>query len=173
MEELMIEIMHEDNINMAWYSFIHEGIECRGYVEFEEDEEENEADVIRRIEEEKVWEKPALTSMSPFTQWLVCRCENSGTLMNFYEPEDMESDLNDGLYTTEDLDAFENDSRELEVEYDYEIDKEDGRYRVHSHDASITIYASTLSKFNLDCTLRQAEEKLQHREPMRRRGRVR
>lgn len=173
MEELIIEIMHEDNINMAWYSFIHEGIECRGYVEFEEDEEENEADVIRRIEEEKVWEKPALTSMSPFTQWLVCRCENSGTLMNFYEPEDMESDLNDGLYTTEDLDAFENDSRELEVEYDYEIDKEDGRYRVHSHDASITIYASTLSKFNLDCTLRQAEEKLQHREPMRRRGRVR
>ena len=173
MEELIIEIMHEDNINMAWYSFIHEGIECRGYVEFEEDEEETEADVIRRIEEEKVWEKPALTSMSPFTQWLVCRCENSGTLMNFYEPEDMESDLNDGLYTTEDLDAFENDSRELEVEYDYEIDKEDGRYRVHSHDASITIYASTLSKFNLDCTLRQAEEKLQHKEPMKRRGRVR
>lgn len=173
MEELIIEIMHEDNINMAWYSFIHEGIECRGYVEFEEDEEENEADVIRRIEEEKVWEKPALTSMSPFTQWLVCRCENSGTLMNFYEPEDMESDLNDGLYTTEDLDAFENDSRELEVEYDYEIDKEDGRYRVHSHDASITIYASTLSKFNLDCTLRQAEERLQHKEPMKRRGRVR
>ncbi len=37
MEELMIEIMHEDNINMAWYSFIHEGIRCRGYVEFEED----------------------------------------------------------------------------------------------------------------------------------------
>lgn len=173
MEELMIEIMHEDNINMAWYSFIHEGIRCRGYVEFEEDEDENEADVIRRIEEEKVWEKPALTSMSPFTQWLVCRCEDSGSLMNFYEPEDMESDLNDGLYTTEDLDAFENDSRELEVEYDYEIDKEDGRYRVHSHDASITIYASTLSKFNLDCTLRQAEQKLQHKEPMRRRRRVR
>lgn len=144
MEELMIEIMHEDNINMAWYSFIHEGIRCRGYVEFEEDE--NEADVIRRIEEEKVWEKPALTSMSPFTQWLVCRCEDSGSLMNFYEPEDMESDLNNGLY---------------------------GRYRVKSDDASITIYASTLSKFNLDCTLRQAEEKLQHKEPMRRRGRVR
>lgn len=82
MEELMIEIMHEDNINMAWYSFIHEGIKCRGYVEFEEDEEENEADVIRKIEEEKVWD-------------------------------------------------------------------------------------------NLDCTLRQAEEKLQHKEPMRRRGRVR
>ena len=61
MKELMIEIIHEDNINMAWYSFIHEGIECRGYVEFEEDEEENEADVIRKIEEEKVWEKPALT----------------------------------------------------------------------------------------------------------------
>lgn len=173
MEELMIEIMHEDNINMAWYSFIHEGIRCRGYVEFEEDEDENEADVIRRIEEEKVWEKPALTSMSPFTQWLVCRCENSGTLMNFYESEDMERDLNDGLYTPEALDAFENDSRNLNVEYDYEIEKEDGRYRVHSHDASITIYASTLSKFNLDCTLRQAEEKLQHREPMRRRGRVR
>lgn len=52
MEELMIEIMHEDNINMAWYSFIHEGIRCRGYVEFEEDEDENEADVIRRLEEE-------------------------------------------------------------------------------------------------------------------------
>lgn len=173
MKELMIEIMHEDNINMAWYSFIHEGIECRGFVEFEEDEEENEADVIRRIEEEKVWEKPPLTSMSPFIQWLVCRCENSGTLMNFYEPEDMESDLNDGLYTTEDLDAFENDSRELEVEYDYEIDKEDGRYVVKSDGASITIYASTLSKLNLDCTLRQAEEKLQHRGPMRRRGRVR
>lgn len=173
MEELMIEIIHEDNINMAWYSFIHEGTECRGYVEFEEDEEENEADVIRRIEEEKVWEKPALTSMSPFTQWLVCRCENAGSLMNFYEPEDMESDLNDGLYTTEDLDAFENESKELGVEYDYEIEKEDGRYIVKSDDASITIYASTLSKFNLDCTLRQAEEKLQHREPMRRRGRVR
>lgn len=173
MKELMIEIMHEDNINMAWYSFIHEGIRCRGYVEFEEDEDENEADVIRRIEEEKVWEKPALTSMSPFTQWLVCRCENSWMLMNFYEPEDMESDLNDGLYTPEDLDAFENESKELEVEYDYEIEKEDGRYRVHSHDASITIYASTLSKFNLDCTLRQAEEKLQHKQPMRRKGRVR
>lgn len=173
MEELMIEIIHEDNINMAWYSFIHDGTECRGFVEFEEDEEENEADVIRRIEEEKVWEKPALTSMSPFTQWLVCRCENSGMLMNFYEPEDMERDLNDGLYTSEDLDAFENESSDLPVECDYEIDKEDGRYRVHSHDASITIYASTLSKFNLDCTLRQAEEKLQHREPMRRRGRVR
>ena len=154
MEELMIEIMHEDNINMAWYSFIHEGIRCRGY-------------------DEKVWEKPALTSMSPFTQWLVCRCENSGTLMNFYEPEDMERDLNDGLYTPEDLDAFENDSRNLDVEYDYEIEKEDGRYRVQSDDASITIYASTLSQFNLDCTLRQAEEKLQHKEPMRRRGRVR
>lgn len=55
MEELMIEIMHEDNINMAWYSFIHEGIRCRGYVEFEEDEDENEADVIRRINDEKVW----------------------------------------------------------------------------------------------------------------------
>lgn len=173
MKELMIEIMHEDNINMAWYSFIHEGIECRGYVEFEEDEEENETDVIRRIEEEKVWEKPALTSMSPFTQWLVSRCEDSGSLMNFYEPEDMESDLNNGLYTAEDLDAFENESKELEVEYDYEIEKEDGRYRVHSHDASITIYASTLSKFNLDCTLRQAEEKLQHKQPMRRKGRVR
>ena len=173
MEELMVEIIHEDNINMAWYSFIHDGTECRGFVEFEEDEEENEADVIRRIEEEKVWEKTALTSMSPFTQWLVCRCENSGSLMNFYEPEDMESDLNDGLYTTEDLDAFENESRELEVEYDYEIDKEDGRYVVKSDGASITIYASTLSKFNLDCTRRQAEEKLQHREPMRRRGRVR
>ena len=173
MEELMIEIIHEDNINMAWYSFIHDGTECRGFVEFEEDEEENEADVIRKIEEEKVWEKPALTSMSPFTQWLVCRCENSGSLMNFYEPEDMESDLNDGLYTTEDLDAFENESRELEVEYDYEIDKEDGRYVVKSDGASITIYASTLSKFNLDCTRSQAEEKLQHREPMRRRGRVR
>lgn len=173
MKELMIEIMHEDNINMAWYSFIHEGIECRGYVEFEEDEEENETDVIRRIEEEKVWEKPALTSMSPFTQWLVCRCEDSGSLMNFYEPEDMESDLNNGLYTSEDLDAFENESKELEVEYDYEIEKEDGRYRVHSHDVSITIYASTLSKFNLDCTLRQAEEKLQHKQPMRRKGRVR
>lgn len=173
MEELMIEIIHEDNINMAWYSFIHDGTECRGFVEFEEDEEENEADVIRRIEEEKVWGKPALTSMSPFTQWLVCRCENSGSLMNFYEPEDMESDLDDGLYTTEDLDAFENESRELEVEYDYEIDKEDGRYVVKSDGASITIYASTLSQFNLDCTLRQAEEKLQHREPMRRRGRVR
>lgn len=173
MEELMIEIIHEDNINMAWYSFIHDGTECRGFVEFEEDEEENEADVIRKIEEEKVWGKPALTSMSPFTQWLVCRCENSGSLMNFYEPEDMESDLNDGLYTTEDLDAFENESRELEVEYDYEIDKEDGRYIVKSDGASITIYASTLSKFNLDCTRSQAEEKLQHREPMRRRGRVR
>lgn len=173
MEELMIEIMHEDNINMAWYSFIHEGIKCRGYVEFEEDEEENEAYVIRKIEEEKVWEKPALTSMSPFTQWLVCRCEDSGSLMNFYEPEDMESDLNNGLYTPEDLDAFENDSRNFYVESDYEIEKEDGRYRVHSHDASITIYASTLSQFNLDCTLRQAEEKLQHKEPMRRRGRVR
>lgn len=173
MKELMIEIMHEDNINMAWYSFIHEGIECRGYVEFEEDEEENEADVIRRIEEEKVWEKPALTSMSPFTQWLVCRCEDSGSLMNFYEPEDMESDLNNGLYTPEDLDSFENESKELEVEYDYEIEKEDGRYKVKSDGASITIYASTLSKFNLDCTLRHAEEKLQHREPMRRRGRVR
>lgn len=173
MEELMIEIIHEDNINMAWYSFIHDGTECRGFVEFEEDEEENEADVIRKIEEEKVWGKPALTSMSPFTQWLVCRCENSGSLMNFYEPEDMESDLNDGLYTTEDLDAFENESRELEVEYDYEIDKEDGRYVVKSDGASITIYASTLSKFNLDCTRSQAEEKLQHREPMRRRGRVR
>lgn len=173
MKELMIEIMHEDNINMAWYSFIHEGIECRGYVEFEEDEEENEADVIRRIEEEKVWEKQALTSMSPFTQWLVCRCENSGTLMNFYESEDMERDLNDGLYTPEDLNAFENDSINLDVEYEYEIEKEDGRYRVKSDDASITIYASTLSQFNLDCTLRQAEEKLQHREPMRRRGRVR
>lgn len=173
MEELMIEIMHEDNINMAWYSFIHEGIRCRGYVEFEEDEDENEADVIRRLEEEKVWEKPALTSMSPFTQWLVCRCEDSGSLMNFYEPEDMESDLNNGLYTPEALDAFENDSRNLNVEYDYEIEKEDGRYRVHSHDASITIYASTLSKFNLSYTLRHAEEKLQHREPMRRRGRVR
>lgn len=173
MEELMIEIIHEDNINMAWYSFIHEGIECRGFVEFEEDEEENEADVIRRIEEEKVWEKPALTSMSPFTQWLVCRCENSGMLMNFYEPEDMESDLNDGLYTPEDLDAFENESSDLPVECDYEIEKEDGRYVVKSDDASITIYASTLSKFNLDCTLRQAEENLQHREPMRRRGRVR
>lgn len=173
MEELMIEIMHEDNINMAWYSFIHEGIRCRGFVEFEEDEEENEADVIRRIEEEKVWEKPALTSMSPFTQWLVWRCENSGSLMNFYEPEDMESDLNDGLYTPEDLDAFENESRELAVEYYYEIEKEDGRYRVHSYDASIIIYASTLSKFNLDCSLRQTEEKLQHKEPMRRRGRVR
>lgn len=173
MEELMIEIMHEDNINMAWYSFIHEGIRCRGYVEFEEDEDENEADVIRRIEEEKVWEKPALTSMSPFMQWLVCRCENSGTLMNFYESEDMERDLNDGLYTLEDLDAFENDSRSLDVEYDYEIEKEDGLYRVQSDDASITIYASTLSQFNLDCTLRQAEEKLQHKEPMRRRGRVR
>ena len=173
MEELMIEIMHEDNINIAWYSFIHEGIRCRGYVEFEEDEDENEADVIRRIEEEKVWEKPALTSMSPFTQWLACRCENSGTLMNFYEPEDMERDLNDGLYTPEDLDAFENDSRNLDVEYDYEIEKEDGRYRVQSDDASITIYASTLSQFNLNCTLRQAEEKLQHKEPMRRRGRVR
>lgn len=173
MEELMIEIIHEDNINMAWYSFIHDGTECRGFVEFEEDEEENEADVIRKIEEEKVWGKPALTSMSPFTQWLVCRCENSGSLMNFYEPEDMESDLNDGLYTTEDLDAFENESRELEVEYDYEIDKEDGRYVVKSDGASITIYASTLSKFNLDCTRSQAAEKLQHREPMRRRGRVR
>lgn len=173
MEELMIEIIHEDNINMAWYSFIHDGTECRGFVEFEEDEEENEADVIRKIEEEKVWGKPALTSMSPFTQWLVCRCENSGSLMNFHEPEDMESDLNDGLYTTEDLDAFENESRELEVEYDYEIDKEDGRYVVKSDGASITIYASTLSKFNLDCTRSQAEEKLQHREPMRRRGRVR
>lgn len=173
MEELIIEIIHEDNINMAWYSFIHDGTECRGFVEFEEDEEENEADVIRKIEEEKVWGKPALTSMSPFTQWLVCRCENSGSLMNFYEPEDMESDLNDGLYTTEDLDAFENESRELEVEYDYEIDKEDGRYIVKSDGASITIYASTLSKFNLDCTRSQAEEKLQHREPMRRRGRVR
>ena len=173
MEELMIEIMHEDNINMAWYSFIHEGIRCRGYVEFEEDEDENEADVIRRINDEKVWEKPALTSMSPFTQWLVCRCENSGTLMNFYEPEDMERDLNDGLYTPEDLDSFENDSRNLDVEYDYEIEKEDGRYRVQSDDASITIYASTLSQFNLNCTLRQAEEKLQHKEPMRRRGRVR
>ena len=173
MEELMIEIIHEDNINMAWYSFIHDGTECRGFVEFEEDEEENEADVIRRIEEEKVWGKPALTSMSPFTQWLVCRCENSGSLMNFYEPEDMERALNDGLYTPEELDAFENESRELEVEYDYEIDKEDGRYVVKSDGASITIYASTLSKFNLDCTLRQAEEKLQHREPMRRRGRVR
>ncbi len=173
MEELMIEIMHEDNINMAWYSFIHEGIRCRGYVEFEEDEDENEADVIRRIEEEKVWEKPALTSRCPFTQWLVCRCEDSGSLMNFYEPEDMESDLNDGLYTPEDLNAFENDSINLDVEYEYEIEKEDGRYRVKSDDASITIYASTLSQFNLDCTLRQAEEKLQHREPMRRRGRVR
>ena len=173
MEESMIEIIHEDNINMAWYSFIHDGTECRGVVEFEEDEEENEADVIRKIEEEKVWGKPALTSMSPFTQWLVCRCENSGSLMNFYEPEDMESDLNDGLYTTEDLDAFENESRELEVEYDYEIDKEDGRYIVKSDGASITIYASTLSKFNLDCTRSQAEEKLQRREPMRRRGRVR
>lgn len=173
MEELMIEIMHEDNINMAWYSFIHEGIRCRGYVEFEEDEDENEADVIRRINDEKVWKKSALTSMSPFTQWLVCRCENSGTLMNFYEPEDMERDLNDGLYTPEDLDAFENDSRNLDVEYDYEIEKEDGRYRVQSDDASITIYASTLSQFNLNCTLRQAEEKLQHKEPMRRRGRVR
>ena len=173
MEELMIEIMHEDNINMAWYSFIHEGIKCRGYVEFEEDEEENEADVIRKIEEEKVWEKPALTSMSPFTQWLVCRCEDSGSLMNFYEPEDMESDLNNGLYTPEDLDAFENDSRNFYVESDYEIEKEDGRYRVHSHYASINIYASTLSQFNLDCTLRQAEEKLQHKEPIRRRGRVR
>lgn len=173
MKELMIEIMHEDNINMALYSFIHEGIECRGYVEFEEDEEENEADVFRKIEEEKVWEKPALTSMSPFTQWLVCRCEDSGMLMNFYEPEDMERDLNDGLYTTEELEAFENESEELEVEYDYEIDKEDGRYVVKSDGASITIYASTLSKFNLDCTLRQAEEKLQHREPMRRKGRVR
>ena len=138
-------------------------------MEFEEDEEENEADVIRKIEEEKVWEKPALTSMSPFTQWLVCRCEDSGSLMNFYEPEDMESDLNNGLYTPEDLDAFENDSRNFYVESDYEIEKEDGR----SHDASITIYASTLSQFNLDCTLRQAEEKLQHKEPMRRRGRVR
>lgn len=169
----MIEIMHEDNIIMAWYSFIHEGIRCRGYVEFEEDEDENEADVIRRIEEEKVWEKPALTSMSPFTQWLVCRCEDSGSLMNFYEPEDMESDLNNGLYTPEDLDAFENDSRNFYVESDYEIEKEDGCYRVHSYDASITIYASTLSQFNLDCTLRQAEEKLQHKEPMRRRGRVR
>ena len=139
----MIEIMHEENINLAWYSFIHEVIRCRGYVEFQDHEDENEADVIRRIEEEKVWEKPALTSMSPFTQWLVCRCENSWMLMNFYEPEDMESDLNDGLYTPEDLDAFENESKELEVEYDYEIKKEDGRYRVHSHDASITIYAST------------------------------
>lgn len=173
MEELMIEIIHEDNINMAWYSFIHDGTECRGFVEFEEDEEENEADVIRRIEEEKVWEKPALTSMSSFTQWLVCRCEDSGMLMNFYEPEDMERDLNDGLYTPEELDAFENESRELEVEYDYEIEKEDGRYVVKSDGASITICASTLSQFNLDCTLRQAEEKLQHREPMRRRGRVR
>lgn len=173
MEELMIEIIHEDNINMAWYSFIHDGTECRGFVEFEEDEEENEADVIRRIEEEKVWEKPALSSMSPFTQWLVCRCDNSWMLMNFYEPEDMESDLNDGLYTPEDLDAFENESRELEVEYDYEIEKEDGRYIVKSDGASITIYASTLSKFNLDCTLRQVEEKLQHKEPMRRKGRVR
>lgn len=173
MEELMIEIMYEDNINMAWYSFIHEGIECRGYVEFEEDEDENEADVIRKIEEEKVWEKPALTSMSLFTQWLVCRCENSWMLMNFYESEDMERDLNDGLYTPEDLDAFENESKELEVEYDYEIEKEDGRYTVKSDGASITIYASTLSKFNLDCTLRQAEEKLQHREPMRRKERVR
>lgn len=153
MEELMIEIMHEDNINMAWYSFIHEGIRCRGYVEFEEDEDENEADA--------------------FTQWLVCRCEDSGSLMNFYEPEDMESDLNNGLYTPEDLDSFENESKELEVEYDYEIEKEDGRYVVKSDSASITIYASTLSKFNLDCTLRHAEEKLQHREPMRRRGRVR
>lgn len=171
MEELMIEIMHEDNINMAWYSFIHEGIRCRGYVETGEDEEE--ADVVSRIEEEKVWEKPALTSMSPFTQWLVCQCENSGTLMNFYESEDMERNLNDGLYTPEDLDAFENDSRNLDVEYDYEIEKEDGRYKVKSDDASITIYASTLSQFNLDCTLRQAEEKLQHKEPMRRRGRVR
>lgn len=46
-------------------------------------------------------------------------------------------------------------------------------YVVKSDGASITIYASTLSKFNLDCTLRHAEEKLQHREPMRRRGRVR
>ena len=173
MEELKIEIIHEDNINMAWYSFIHDGTECRGFVEFEEDEEENEADVIRRIEEEKVWEKPALSSMSPFTQWLVCRCDNSWMLMNFYEPEDMESDLNDGLYTPEDLDVFENESRELEVEYDYEIEKEDGRYIVKSDGASITIYASTLSKFNLDCTLRQAEEKLQHKEPMRRKGRVR
>lgn len=173
MEELMIEIIHEDNINMAWYSFIHDGTECRGFVEFEEDEEENEADVIRKIEEEKVWEKLALTSMSPFTQWLVCRCEDSGMLMNFYEPEDMERDLNDGMYTTEDLNAFENESKELEVEYDYEIDKEDGRYVVKSDGASITIYASTLSKFNLDCTLRQAEEKLQHIEPMRRKGRVR
>lgn len=173
MEELMIEIMHEDNINMAWYSFIHEGIKCRGFVEFAEDEDENEADVIRKIEEEKVWEKPALTSMSPFTQWLVCRCENSWMLMNFYEPEDMESDLNDGLYTPEELEKFEDESRELEVEYDYEIDKEGGRYIVKSDGASITIYASTLSKFNLDCTLRQAEEKLQHKEPMRRRERVR
>lgn len=51
MEELMIEIMHEDNINMAWYSFIHEGIRCRGYVEFEEDEDET--DVIRRTDEKK------------------------------------------------------------------------------------------------------------------------
>lgn len=171
MEELMIEIMHEDNINMAWYCFIHEGIRCRGFVEAGEDEEE--ADVIRRISEEKVWEKPALTSMSPFTQWLVCRCENSEMLMNFYEPEEMEEDLNNGMYTPEDLDAFENDSRNLDVEYDYEIEKKDGRYRVKSDDASITIYASTLSQFNLDCTLRQAEEKLQHKEPMRRRGRVR
>lgn len=65
MKELMIEIMHEDNINMAWYSFIHEGIECRGYVEFEEDEEENEADVIRRIEEEKVWEKTSINQHEP------------------------------------------------------------------------------------------------------------
>ena len=81
--------------------------------------------------------------------------------------------FNDGLYTPEDLDAFENDSRNLDVEYDYEIEKEDGRYKVKSDDASITIYASTLSQFNLDCTLRQAEEKLQHKEPMRRRGRVR
>ena len=85
----------------------------------------------------------------------------------------MEEDLNNGNYTPEDLEAFENESKELEVEYDYEIEKEDGRYRVKSDDASITIYASTLSKFNLDCTLRQAEEKLQHKEPMRRRGRVR
>ena len=123
MEELMIEIMHEDNINMAWQSFFLEGSRCRGYVDFEEDEDENEADVIRRIEEEKVWEKPALTSMSSFTQWLVCRCENSGTLMNFYESEDMERDLYDGLYTLEDLDAFENDSRSLDVEYDFEIVK--------------------------------------------------
>ncbi len=55
---------------------------------------------------------------------------------------------------------FENESKELEVEYDYEIEKEDGRYVVKSDGASITIYASTLSKFNLDCTLRHAEEKL-------------